>query len=403
MIKHLSHALLISASLFAAAAANAAPSPEAERTGREVAARAIEFLRLQQDEATGGWSHQEDGPNLPAISSLVLTGMLLDPAIDWTDPDVSRGIDYVLGFEKPGGGIHDDFLPTYNTAISISMLSMVPQAEAASAIRGGLGLLRRAQWGAFDPTQTPNPEAPGWSEPVPAEHPYYGGVGYGGNNRPDMSNMHFFMRALHDAGVSTDDPAFERALVFLRRTQMDGRINEMDYAEGSRQGGFIYATVPNAESIDSVPGQSQAGTMTEVLADGTRATRLRAYGSMTYAGFKSLIYADLSRDDPRVQAARRWLSEHYTLEENPGLGDQGLYYYYLVMGRALDAFGESAFPVEGEDGETERRRWADDLIDRLAELQRPDGSFEVRHPRWMEDNEVLITAYGLIALQHALH
>ncbi|MEM0984317.1 MAG: hypothetical protein AAGI17_10240 [Planctomycetota bacterium] len=371
-------------------------SGETRDTAERVIAGAIDFLRAQQDDATGGWAVNPGGPNFPAVSSLALTGMLLDPAIDHTDPDVARGIAYVLGFAKLDGGIHDNILPTYNTAISVSMLSHVPTPEAAQAIQSSIGLLKRAQWGAFD---AQNPEAPGFNEPVDEDHPFYGGVGYGNNGRPDMSNMQFFLQALHDAGVSTDDPAYERALTFLRRTQMDERVNDRDYAEGSRQGGFVYATVPNTESIDDFEGQSQAGEVIETLSDGTRASRLRAYGSITYAGFKSLIFADLDPDDVRVQAALGWITSNYTLDENPGLGGDGFYYYLLSFARALDAWGDTELDLaSGESID-----WRADLVSTLADLQRPDGSFEIRSERWMEGDPVLTTAYALIALQHAMN
>lgn len=368
---------------------------ETRDLARGVIDRAVGFLRSRQDEGSGGWSGDGTGPDLPAISSLVLTGMLLDPRIDHTDPDVARGIEHVLSYRRVDGGIHDGLLPMYNTAISMSMLSLVPTGEAGAAMEGAIPLLRRTQWGATDAA---NPEAPEFNEPIGEDHPFYGGVGYGGSGRPDMSNTQFFLQAMHDAGVSSEDPAFERALAFLSRTQMDERVNDREYAEGSRQGGFIYATVPNTESIDEFQGQSQAGEFVETLSDGTRASRLRAYGSITYAGFKSLIYADLPPDDVRVRAALDWITSHYTLAENPGLGDDGYYYYMLSFARALDAWG--APELELESGE--RVDWREDLIRRLAELQSPDGSFRTLSRRWMEDNEVLITAYALIALQHAV-
>ncbi|MEO1512297.1 MAG: hypothetical protein AAFU70_09505, partial [Planctomycetota bacterium] len=245
---------------------------ETYNRGRATIDRAIGFLRGAQDHATGGWAHNPQGPNLPAISGLVLNGMLLDPRIDHTDDDVARGIDYILGFKKLDGGIHDGILPTYNTAICVSALSHVPTPDAADAIQSGVVLLRSVQWGAFDPTRNPSPEAPTFNEPVDEDHPFYGGVGYGNNGRPDMSNMQFFMQALHDAGVSSEDPAIQKALVFLERTQMDERVNPRGYARGSRQGGFIYATVPNAQSVDAFAGQSQAGEIVETLSDGTRAS-----------------------------------------------------------------------------------------------------------------------------------
>ena len=369
---------------------------EATRQRGELAVdRAIAYLRATQD-PSGAWSPNPDGPNLPAITGLVVTGMLKHPRIDEREAHVARAIDYLLSMRQPDGGIYDTILPNYNTSICLSALALVHTPEAASAIQRGRSMLLGLQyheggeWG---------PEAPDFNEPVGPEHPYYGGVGYGRHGRPDLSNLSFFLQALHDTGVSADDPAVQRAMVFLSRTQMLDETNDMPYADGSSQGGFIYATVPNRESIDGRVGQSQAGEMEETLSDGTRASRLRAYGSMTYAGFKSMIFADLERDDPRVVAAERWIREHYTLDENPGLGDDGLYYYYLTMARALRAWGEHEIQLEPG---AEPVDWRADLINTLVELQNEDGSFAVRSSRWMEDNEVLITAYALLALQEAL-
>ena len=63
---------------------------------------------------------------------------------------------------------------------------------------------------------------------------------------------------------------------------------------------------------------------------------------MTYAGFKSLLYAGLDVEDPQVQTALKWLRRHWTLDENPGLGEQGYYYYLHVMSWALRAFGQDS-------------------------------------------------------------
>ena len=40
---------------------------------------------------------------------------------------------------------------------------------------------------------------------------------------------------------------------------------------------------------------------------------------MTYAGLKSMMYAGLGKDDPRVKAAWGWIQKNYTVDENPGL------------------------------------------------------------------------------------
>ena len=371
-------------------------SDDRRELARPVIDRAIAYLRSQQDPATGGWAHRTDGPDFPAITGLVLTGMLDDPRIDQNDPTVRRGVEYVLGFRKPDGTIHDGVVPAYNTAICLSALARVHTCDSAEAIAAGQQAIRAMQWHSAVPSG-----AQAYNEPVNEDHPFFGGIGYGNHGRPDLSNLGFALQALHDTGVSADDEAFKRAMTFLARTQMLDAVNDMDYADHSQQGGFIYATVPDAQSVDGRAGQSMAGLVEEELDDGTTGSRLRAYGSMTYVGFKSLVYADLPRDDPRVVAAKRWIEHNYTLDENPGMGAQGQYYYYVSIARALDAWGSPLVGVRTESQTTRSVDWRLELIDKLGELQEPDGSFRVLDQRWMESNQVLITAYGLIALEIA--
>ncbi|RMH13258.1 MAG: hypothetical protein D6695_04495, partial [Planctomycetota bacterium] len=360
---------------------------------RPIIDRAIAYLRAHQDGESGGWAHRSDGPDLPAITGLVVTGLLEDPRIDQNDPAVRRGVAYMLSFRKPDGTIHDGLLPSYNTAICLSTLARVHTCDAADAIEAGQEAIRAMQW-----QSSIRPGAQAYNEPVSRDHPYFGGIGYGKHGRPDLSNLGFALEALHDTGVSANDEAFQRALTFLARTQMVDAVNDMQYADGSRQGGFIYATVPNAESVDGRAGQSMAGLVEEEMEDGTRVSRLRAYGSMSYVGFKSLIYADLPRDDLRVRSALGWIERNYTLDENPGMGDEGRYYYYVSMARALDAWGSPTLRVYGPEGSLREVDWREDLIDAIGALQEPDGSFRVLNDRWMENNKVLITAYALIAL-----
>ncbi len=370
--------------------------------------RAEAFLRSRQDKVTGGWSvpqTDKEGntpPNLPGISALVLMGMLMDPKADAEkDPTISAGVKYLLNFQQGDGGMYDKILPGYNTALSVSALSRVNTPRAREAVNKGVTFLRSLQWSEASDPQTGGKEAP---KPVTREHPFYGGVGYGKHGRPDNSNLNIFIQALQDAGVSPEDEAVQRALVFLRRTQMDDRINDMPYAKGSRQGGFVYATVENAESVDGRAGQSMAGTIEETLSDGTKASRLRAYGSMTYAGFKTYLYAQLPKDDLRVTAAWDWIRRNYTVQENPGMGTDGLYYYYVVFARALAATGRAEIELLDAQNSSsgENRNWRADLVERLQALQQDDGSFKSVDDRWMENNPELITAYSLLALRHVL-
>ncbi len=135
---------------------------------------------------------------------------------------------------------------------------------------------------------------------------WYGGSGYG-EDRPDLSNTSFMMEALHDSGLPGGDEAMQKALVFVTRSQMFSETNTLIFAQKATDGGFIYTPVNGGESkfgdIDRLDeGDSQL---------------LRSYGSMTYSGFKSMLYAGLGKNDPRIKAAIKWIESNWTLEYNP--------------------------------------------------------------------------------------
>ena len=387
--------VIVSALMSAVAAPSHATDPEHREKARAMIERSITWLRSQQG-ADGGWGVRPEAPVFPAITALVVNGMLLQKGADPEhDTALGRGVAFLLKYRKPDGGIYDQLLPSYNTSIAVSALARVGTPEAREAVMAGLDFLRTLQFGEG---ATVDGQVAKETGRVGREHAFYGGIGYGNHGRPDNSNLQFFLQAMEDAGVESSDPALQRALVFLQRTQMLDAVNDMPYADGSKQGGFIYSTSESGQKVGT--GQSQAGTIEETLDDGTTVSRLRAYGSMTYAGFKSYVYADLARDDPRVTAAYDWIRRNYTVQENPGVGTDGLYYYYVTFARALDAWGSPTVGVVSE-GEPNPRDWGNDLIDRLAEMQNADGSFKSVDDRWMESDPVLITAYSVIALSHA--
>jgi squalene-hopene/tetraprenyl-beta-curcumene cyclase len=347
--------------------------------------RGIDHLRSTQNE-DGSWSPKPG----PAITAMVVRVMLERKDISPNDPVVEKGIDYIMSKVKPDGGIHDGFLENYNTSICLSALSLVKnRPDAAEAVKKAQDYLRGLQW-------VNQNDADG--KPVDEAHAFYGGAGYGSHGRPDMSNTQIMLEGLFDSGLDCNDPAFQRALLFISRCQ---GIESNAFLEGKvvQDGGFIYATSINKDAIGVPQSMANPDQIDEGLA-GRPVSGLRTYGSMTYAGFKSYIYADLDREDPRVQAAYKWIQNNYTLDRNPGLPDsqaqQGLYYYYMTFSRALDAWGLNSIPAKGGD-----RDWANDLVAKLAELQQNDGSWKNDADRWMEGDVNLVTAYALIALQHA--
>jgi squalene-hopene/tetraprenyl-beta-curcumene cyclase len=117
---------------------------------------------------------------------------------------------------------------------------------------------------------------------------------------------------------------------------------------------------------------------------------------MTYAGLKSMLYAGVDADDPRVKAAVEWAKQHYTLEENPGMGEAGLYYYFHTFAKALATMGE---PTLTDDAGVDHD-WRQELVDELASRQRPDGSWINKTERWLESDPNLVTGYALLALSY---
>jgi len=374
------------------------------RTANQSIEKGIAYLRSQQAE-DGSWM----GEVGPAVTGLALTALLEQPNVGPDDPAAAKAIAYILSLAQEDGSIRkgdDGILPSYNTAICLSALAHVGNdPKVAEVIRKGQEYLRGSQWvlGMIDPQ----------GKVIDENHPFYGGFGYGNHGRPDLSNTQIALQAMKDTGVDCEDPVFKRALTFLSNLQAteDNKLYAKQMAE--HDGGFIYAPSIDKDLINEPESKANPKEMDEAK-KGVSVSGLRTYGSMTYAGFKSLLYANLDRDDKRVQAALGWITQNYMLDRNPGLPDdqklQGLFYYYLTMSRALNAYGSTTLSVPvvalennaAEPPVIEQRDWANDLIDTVVHQQSADGSWANKEKRWMEDKPVLVTAYAIIAIQNAI-
>lgn len=350
----------ISGVLTGRAAGQEAPKATAEA----LTARAVQFLRSRQD-ANGVWSADRKEPG---ITALAVTALLRSGMAGPSDPTVARGLAYLETFVKPEGGLPEAAHAVYATAVSLMAFHQANTDGRYDAIvKGSQEFLKDKQWDEKEGK-------------TPAD-PFYGGSGYGGkNNRPDLSNTTFMLESLHDTGVPPSDPAFKRAVVFLSRCQnLDSEFNDQPWAKKINDGGFIYTP---ANGGTSFAGNDEAGG------------GLRSYASMTYAGLKSLIYAGLTPEDPRAKAALGYIKKNYTVEENPGLGQRGLYYYYQVFAKALALLGDDQF----EDANGVKHDWRADLIAALAKRQGPNGELVNPTDGFLEGDANLVTSYGLLAL-----
>ena len=331
--------------------------------------RALKYLASAQQE-DGSWKGD------PAITGLIVTALAGSGQEGFgpQDQPISQALAYIRKFAKGDGSIHGGFYQSYTTSICVMALIETGQEQDKELIRRAQAFLLGLQ----------ADEDEGFS----ADDGQYGGWGYekdaegDGMHRPDMSNTQIALEAVWAlqevmeedtpaaGGGETGDRsgtelAFDKALRYLERCQ-------------NQDGGFIYR-----------PDESKAG------ADEPGA--LRSYASMTYAGLKSMIYARLDRDDPRVRAAYGWASRHWSVTENPGMGSQGLFYNYHTMARALDVYGEEMII----DADGKAHDWRAELTGQLLKVQREDGSWVNIHGRWMETIPELVTAYSVLAIEHA--
>lgn len=346
-------------------------SPELAAAASATADKGIEYLRKNQA-ADGGFAQGDFGPS---VTALALTGLLKSKHVTASDPMVAKGFEYLSKFIQKDGGIYPPggAQRNYSTAISILAFAAANQDKRhQKTIDAAVEFLKKEQWDE--------------SEGIDEKDARFGGAGYGGakKTRPDLSNTTMMLDALKAANLPEDDPAYKKALIFIRRCQNYSEEGGNDLALGMKinDGGFYYTPVEDYNPGGKSPNQG-----------------LRSYGSMTYAGLKSFIHAGLKKDDPRVKAAVSWVKKHYTLKENPGMGQEGLFYYYHTFAKALDILGIDTL----DDANGVKHDWRADLIHTIQAKQKTDGSWTNESKRWFENNPNLVTAYMLLALGQVMN
>jgi squalene-hopene/tetraprenyl-beta-curcumene cyclase len=162
--------------------------------------------------------------------------------------------------------------------------------------------------------------------------------------------------------------------MFLKRTQNSSETNDQKWA--ANDGGFVY-----------YPGFSyhtDGGT--------------RSYGSVSYVGLLSYTWANVKKDDDRVKAVVKWIRANYTVDENPGMGQKTVYYYYMVFAKALQSLGDATIV----DSRGRSHNWREELGRKLLSLQHPEGYWVNEVKDEMQDNKVLVTAFTMSAIQSIL-
>ena len=316
----------------------------------------VAFLLSRQAE-DGHWSD----PQVPALTALPLWALT---GADAKGTEVARrkAAAFVLSTQRPDGGFYvpkpgrgGSGLGNYNTSVCLAALydsGMAPKSA----------MLRAREYIA--------------SSQLTGDDTMAGGFGYDRISRrryADLSNTSYAMSAMAKTASLEEfradgrrvDIDWDKALAF---------VQNLVEREGPDAGGAAYN--------DRTP---QAGATTN--AQGR--VHLRAYGSMTYAAVLSMCAAKLDRGDPRVRQSLEYLAANWTVDENPGMGRQGLYYFYDIMARAL-----SAAQVDEVGG----HKWRTELAAKVVSLQKGDGSWSNDNNRFWEADPVLCTSFAVIVL-----
>lgn len=336
-----------------------------EKETREAIAKGAAWLQKNQ-RPDGTWSET----NTPALTALPLWALAASGRGDCAT-NVARAVAFLLRCQQPDGGIYvknpdrpGGGLGNYNTCVCIAALYATGRKDLMPAVLRARSYIAASQHLGDDL--------------------HNGGFGYD-NAAPrlytDLNNTAFALDAMRRTQAAED---FRPAGQKRADVNWDAALNyvtSMQAKDGETRGGFIY------NKFDPKGG---------LATNAAGRIALRAYGSMSYAGLLSLLHANLSRGDPRVRAALDYASRFWTVDENPGQGQQGLYFYLNVMARALNVAKVDKLPnPEGEIA------WREDVLRKVVELQQPDGSWQNDNNHWWENDPVLATAYSLLTLEFA--
>jgi squalene-hopene/tetraprenyl-beta-curcumene cyclase len=341
--------------------------------------KGVMWLQQEQDSKNGNWGSVD----YPAFTALALRAIMGHPSLKEQEKyfqEIELGFSFLRKKVQSDGGIYGKGLASYNTSLSLVAFLQKKDPGDKKIIEGA----RR-----FIVNQQSDFDQKGKQDNV-----FDGGIGYGSTwAHSDLSNTHLAMEALYyakktlkaDEGDSLDLD-WDAAIDFVSKCQNLPETNALPWVSDHRKdrGGFVY-----------FPGKSMAGERN----NSKGSVGLRSYGSMSYAGLLSFIYAEMSPTDPRVIEVMNWLSENYTIKENPGMGLQGLFYYYHTMAKALTLSGISTL----KDEQGKKVDWREQLAVRLFDQQSKEGYWVNESGRWWEKDPILVTCYAMLALERVYH
>jgi len=346
----------------------AQPPRRRMKTTEEVIQQGVDYLKSTRSDQ-GTWSADAH----VGITPVVLTALLRTGRVSGNDPIAKPGLDSIVALAHPEAGhlANSDrvFHKNYVTSVGLLALIAANDPQYAPVISQAVDYLKTVQFDEGEKKTT-------------ADHEY-GGFGYNGTTRADLSNTHFALDALTTAGVPSSDPVFQKGVIFVSRLQnLPSEWNQQPWATLIGDGSFIYV-------LATRPGAGE---------DSSAVTPRPGYGSMTYAGLKCLLHGGVPKSDLRFQKGFDWLTRNYSVDQHagraPGDGWNSYYYYLLTMAKSLHAQGID----EVIDAGGVAHDWRAEITRALSQRQQPNGSWVNLVGSHLESNSDLDTAYALMTL-----
>jgi squalene-hopene/tetraprenyl-beta-curcumene cyclase len=324
--------------------------------------KGLKFLMAKQAE-NGSFSD----PQMPALSALPLWAMTCGKGGEAKSEGAKKAAKFVLSTQRKDGGFYvpkpgrgGSGLGNYNTSVCVSALFESGLAPMQAILDARTYIA---------------------SSQLTGDDTMAGGFGYDRLSRrryADLSNTSYALDAMRRTQSAEDFRPKGQKRADLNWDKAIEFVTNLQEKEGERAGGAAYN--------ERTP---QGGVQT----NSSGRVNLRAYGSMSYAAVLSMCHAKLTKSDYRVKSALEYCSKYWTVEENPGMGNQGLYYYYDILARALSAADVDELECNGM-----KINWKKELSKKIISLQKPDGSWANDNNRFWENDPILATSFAILAL-----
>ncbi len=258
---------------------------------------AVDYLRRsQRNGAWEGYSHYDPGMTSLCLLALLSTGLTSE------DKTIASGLDYLTKFRP------ETVKQTYPIALQTMVYCQADPEKYRSQIEENVDWLIRHQF------KTTNNYRGGWS--YTGLQPNY--------SMADNSNSQFAVLALYEAelaGIPIPDEVWGEIRDYWVRLQ------NPDGSWGYRGESQYPADWKGNRSGNGTGSMTCAGIVALLVSSANRSTAASVNGDRI-----ACCQENENEDNLRIEAGFHWLSEHFSIQRNPGMASNSDYLFYYLYG-----------------------------------------------------------------------